>query len=82
MILPDGSYGQEIVEESDIIHHEEGDESNSKFREFLINNSYLSSAMVRTLLKLLYRIRNDVSQFNKHSAESLLIFCSLLRFYA
>lgn len=38
--------------------------------------------MARTVMKLLYRIKENKILYNKHSSETLLIFCSLLRYYA
>ncbi|KRX00780.1 Armadillo-type fold [Pseudocohnilembus persalinus] len=82
VILPDGSYGQKIIEENDIAAHEQGDNIESKFRQFILTNSILASSLARTTMKLLYRIRNGTKVFNKYSAQTLLIFCALLRFYA
>lgn len=37
--------------------------------------------MARTLLKLIYLIRGNAAVFNKYASDSILIFCSLLRYY-
>ncbi|CAD8125535.1 unnamed protein product [Paramecium sonneborni] len=71
VILPDGTYGTQVVEKQDTEEHV------SKLRELLMQNSFLASSLSRAFIKLLSKIQ----EFNKYSSQMLLIFCSLLRYY-
>lgn len=55
VVLPDGTYGTQI-KQAEVEHI-------SKLREYLMNNSFISSSLTRTLMKLLLKIDN--SEFNK-----------------
>lgn len=79
VILPDGTYGQQLVEESDEILPES--QAQSKFRSFLINNSYLSSTMTRTILKILLALKDEPPVYDKYATNSLLMIIALLRYY-
>lgn len=51
-------------------HHDvnEEEEFPSKFRELLMKHSNLTSIMVRTLLRLLYKVRDDIVLYNTHGS--------------
>jgi len=82
IILPDGTYGTEVVNESTEGKggiKKEPSESNSPLRENLIKNQILISVLSTSLMKLVYHIRGDVSKFNRYGSDVVLIFCSLLK---
>lgn len=49
-------------------------------RHHLINDSIMGGVFVRSVAKLLYKIRKT-SSFNRLTSNMLIIFCSLLRNY-
>ena len=65
VILPDGTYGTQVVEES-VGGKSNDNESASHFRELIMNNSFMASSLVRTLMKLLIVIPHD--QYNKYAS--------------
>lgn len=81
IILPDGTYGTEVVTESteSKAGKKEALESKSPLREQLVKTQMLISVLSTALMKLVYSIREDVSKFNRYGSDVVLIFCSLLR---
>jgi hypothetical protein len=64
VILPDGTYGTQTVDESNSKSVDQ--EQPSKFRELLMSNSFIASSLTRTLMKLLLVV--PPTQYNRFAA--------------
>ena len=82
IILPDGTYGTEVITETGTEKggKKEEVENKSPLRENLLKNHILVSVLSTSLMKLVYHIRGDVAKFNRYGSDVVLIFCSLLKF--
>lgn len=78
VILPDGTYGTQMITEGEQDHHEE---NLSQFVSFFKNSPNLSSLLVTMILKLLH-CSNNQSFLVSVRANILLLFCELGRFYS
>jgi len=81
IILADGSYGTEVVSETQAKRSAQEETRSSYLRENLLSSSFFASSVVVTLLKLLYRIRGESQTYNLHASQVLMILIGLLRFY-
>lgn len=81
VVMADGSYGTEVISETEAKKTANLEEGKSFLRENLLTSSFFASTVVVTLLKLLYRIRNDTQVYNPYASQVLMILIGLLKFY-
>ena len=74
MILADGTYGQQVVEEQ-----EEEQGQDCFLKKDMIENPFTCNQVATCLFKMMYKIKEQKTLFNRLAADTILIFCNMIR---
>eukprot|EP01022_Parablepharisma_sp_SALTPOND_P026497 TRINITY_DN64273_c1_g1_i1.p1 TRINITY_DN64273_c1_g1~~TRINITY_DN64273_c1_g1_i1.p1 ORF type:complete len:989 (+),score=145.60 TRINITY_DN64273_c1_g1_i1:4113-7079(+) len=86
VILPDGTYATQIIEESEVapkkaeeVKKAEPEASNLRNLLLAVEESFLAAVLGVALAKLVLRLREDIKVYNNWAVYGLLTICSIIK---